>query len=188
MFTVFIHITTILISSYFTLQNNCIQFPQIWHWSSGWHCIPVLHLFWNSIFMMLSSPGMQDRCFSAVLSPRPVAFRPPLDGLGLKGLLASLYSWLPFRCWALGPEFFFWENSDSVRLQLTPKVTVPADSGWPFGMPWTDSGEPDRCDLCSLMSQGHTQSREQEAALTWLTQPRKASWRKQCLRWILKGQ
>ena len=28
MFAVFIHVTTIPISSYFILQNNCIQFPQ----------------------------------------------------------------------------------------------------------------------------------------------------------------
>ena len=41
MFAVFIHVTTIPISSYFILQNNCIQFPQnttleFWLTSGHW--------------------------------------------------------------------------------------------------------------------------------------------------------
>ena len=63
----------LLFLSVHTLYFKIIAFssPKIQHWNSGWHCIPVLHLFWSSVFMMSSSPGRHDQCFRAVLSPYP---------------------------------------------------------------------------------------------------------------------
>ena len=74
---------------------------------------------------------------SVLSCPRIPGFLSSSGWLGLEGPCVSLLeSSLSFRCWALSSEFLFWENPDSIHLQLTPKVTVPVMTLKSFSRQW----------------------------------------------------